>query len=151
MLKSKIFSYHESPRLSLPCCFCCLMKVDPFLLQVFTDYRCFLFWSLVEPFWWWAPGHCPNTYRVSPPSLSFKNIVINECSWWRYPYINKSEYLAVYYTWTINTWSLVPSNVPLEAYDANAMTSSKGIVIPGTVNACINIHWKKKEMQQIMN
>ena len=26
-----------------------------------------VFGSLVAPRWWWAPGHCPNAHRVSPP------------------------------------------------------------------------------------
>ena len=31
-----------------------------------------VFGSLVGPLWWWAPGHCPNAHRVSPPLHSLR-------------------------------------------------------------------------------
>ena len=65
-VKIMICSYYGALQATLlQCFFCYPMKVEPF----FT-YFCWLalflevWWA---PFWWWAPGHCPNAHRVSPP------------------------------------------------------------------------------------
>ena len=69
-----IYSYQGAPQTtSLQCFFCYLMKVEFFFCYRFLLIS-IVFGSLVGSLWWWAPGHCPNAHRVSPPQKTLPNI-----------------------------------------------------------------------------
>ena len=79
------------------CFFCYLMTA--FFVTDFC-YISVVFGNLVGPLWWWAPGHCPNAHRVSPPLLLTRALQSNIK---QQKILNNIQYQQVLQPWICET------------------------------------------------